>query len=548
MSFSIPQTYEEDSGVLDRLRSLFLRFYLVVAIVAAIVQSTVTWAISGRPSLGIYITAILLIFALFIVQQGRFISPIANIAFALPTIGIAFSSNVPFIIVLTIISGIVLPLFTNVVVYVLASLIIFLSALRFDLAAGEFSVSVIVGLSLAMSTMLYAFTRNLKAITRDSQRTAQLLNASAIISQIMAQYLDLKPLLDRTVDVIRDRLGYYHVQVFLVNEATGYAELVASTGEAGRQLLEKGHKLAINSNSVIGRVVQATEPIISREANRDEGHAFNEFLPNTRFELALPLVDGERVIGALDIQSLRADAFTRIDIQALQVIANQLATTIRNVRLFEAQVQSVNENKRLFVEAETSLREIQRLNRQLTRQIWENYTARTAAASGVTLDGQRFRPGGEWSARMIQASQRRRPIQQTQDGRRIIAVPIELRSEVIGAIEIEVGSELPAQDIIDMLQAISSRLAVSIDNARLFEETQEATAQEQRISEIVSGYQSAQSVKELLEITLQGLAEAIGAEEGSIRLGTLPNPQDELKITRTLPALPARHNGGPHGD
>lgn len=518
MSFSSLQSHIAEEGkVLERLRSLFLRYYLAVAIVAAVAQSTVSWIISGRPGLEIYLTALILAFFFYLVQQGRFISPIANLAFTLPAIGIVFSSSVPFTIVLTIISSIVLPLFTNVVVYVFVSTIIFLSALRFDLVAGEFSVSLIVGLSLAMSTMLYAFTRNLKTVTRDSQRTADLLNAAATVSQVMSQYLDLKLLLERTVDAIRDGLGYYHVQVFLVNEDTGYAELVASTGEAGRQLLEKGHKLAVSSNSVIGRVVQTTEPIISREANRDEGHAFNELLPNTRSELALPLVDGERVIGALDIQSLRADAFTRIDIQALQVIANQLATTIRNVRLFEAQVQSVNENKRLFVEAETSLREIQRLNRQLTRQIWENYTARTAAASGVTLDGQRFRPGGEWSTRMIQATQRRRPVQQSQDGKRIIAVPIELRGEVIGAIEIEVSGELPAQDTIDMLQAISNRLAVSIDNARLFEETQEATAQEQRISEIVSGYQSAQSVKELLEITLQGLAEAIGAEEGSIR-------------------------------
>jgi len=548
MSFASPPSTPYDTNTLERLRLLFLRIYLLVALSFFVLQGTAFWINTGYSPLFSYLTAIVLALFYGLIQQGRFLGIIANLAFALPSLAIVLTDNAFFVIVLAIISGFVLPLFANTFVYTGASLLIFISAVRFDLLAQEQSVTTLVGLSLAMSTMLFAFSRNLKAIADDSRRTAELLNASAAVGQIMAQYLDLKPLLDRTVDVIRDRLGYYHVQVFLINEATGYAELVASTGEAGRQLLEKGHKLAIDSNSVIGRVVQATEPIISREANRDEGHAFNEFLPNTRSELALPLIDGERIIGALDIQSLRADAFSRIDIQALQVIANQLATTIRNVRLFEAQAKNVNENKRLFVEAETSLREIQRLNRQLTRQIWESYTARTAAASGVTLDGQRFRPGAEWSPRMIQASQRRRPVQHQQAARRSIAVPIELRGEVVGAIEVEVDSEMPAQDTIDMLQAISSRLAISIDNARLFEETQEATAQEQRISEIVSGYQSAQSVKELLEITLQGLAEAIGAEEGSIRLGTLPTPQDELKITRTLPALPARHNGGSHGD
>jgi hypothetical protein len=87
-----------------------------------------------------------------------------------------------------------------------------------------------------------------------------------------------------------------------------------------------------------------------------------------------------------------------------------------------------------------------------------------------------------------------------------------------------------------MVRALSQRLAVSLDNARLFEESHEATAQEQRVSEIVAQYQSANSVDELLQITLEGLAETLGAEEGAIRLGILP--EDKATLSDTLSRRP----------
>jgi GAF domain-containing protein len=127
---------------------------------------------------------------------------------------------------------------------------------------------------------------------------------------------------------------------------------------------------------------------------------------------------------------------------------------------------------------------------------------------------------------MMQAGLRRRPMTMRQDDRAFIAVPVELRGEVIGAMEVEIPNDLHSEGIIDMMQAIADRLAISLDNARLFEETQEATAQEQRINEIVSRYQSASTVDDLLQVTLEGLFETLGAEAASIRLGNVtPNMQ-----------------------
>ena len=374
-------------------------------------------------------------------------------------------------------------------------------------------------------SILARYTINtLRQSADQSNRTVQLLGATAAIGQVMLRLLDLNELLSRAVEVIRDRFGYFHVQIYLLDETRSFAVLVASTGDVGQQLLSRQYRLPLSRSSLIARAAQAGEPVSTKDV-KDPNRQF-DIMPNIGSEMAIPITDGETIIGVLDIQSMRRgpELFTIMEQQVLQVMTSQLATAIRNARLFEAQEQSLRENKRLFLDAETNLREIQRLNRQLTRQTWEEYLTANRAVGGVTLDRDSFHPGADWSDRMMQAGLRRRPMTTRQDDRAFIAVPVELRGEVIGAMEVEIPSDLHSEGIIDMMQAIADRLAISLDNARLFEETQEATAQEQRINEIVSRYQSASTVDDLLQVTLEGLFETLGAEAASIRLGNVaPN-------------------------
>ena len=69
------------------------------------------------------------------------------------------------------------------------------------------------------------------------------------------------------------------------------AVLRASTGTAGQELLKRGHRLASGSVSVIGQVVEQGQMVIARDTSISEVHRQNEFLPETRAELAIPAQD-----------------------------------------------------------------------------------------------------------------------------------------------------------------------------------------------------------------------------------------------------------------
>lgn len=383
------------------------------------------------------------------------------------------------------------------------------------------AVVTLMALAVVSWTTRYFISR-MRVSLNEAERTSSLLTATADIAQITTSLLDLNELFEQSVNMIRERFAFYHAQVFVLDETGRDAILVASTGEAGRKLLARKHKLAVGSTSVIGRVTSLGEPVVARDTDSDAVHRRNELLPDTRAELAVPIVIEGRIAGALDVQSTQANAFNENDIRALQTLADLLGTAIRNARLFEAQQRSVQEQQRLFLEAEANLREIQRLNQRLTRSGWDNYVHQPRTVPGVSLHDQEIKPEATWSENLVQASLERRTITHQANGKPTqVAVPILLRGEVIGAIEVEPGADIDLSEAVNMTRAIAQRLAISLDNARLFEETQAAIATEQQISGIVGQYQAVSSVDDLLSITLTELGRTLNAEHGAIRLGVL---------------------------
>lgn len=375
-----------------------------------------------------------------------------------------------------------------------------------------------------LTALFFRYFNNLAQSTAGSSSIAnQRLDAVAAIGRQTARLLNYDELINTAVNLIKTQFGYYHVQIFLVDDQREFADLVASTGEAGRRLIERRHRLAVGSDSVIGRVTLANEPVLVNDTENDPGHAFNPLLPDTRAELALPMqvvVDGQsRVIGALDVQAVEPMAFTASDVQALQALANQMAVSIRNARLFETQAASLKENERLFYEAQTSLDEIQRLNSQLTHQAWEGYLKANPALKGITATPEKTTHSADWSPLMVQACRQRFPVAGTaEDGAEIVAVPLLLRGEVLGAMEVEVTPGTTT-DLLATMVTIAERMSSALENARLVEEAQAASAQEQRISLMVTRFQEAETVDELLQITLSELTDTLDAEGGSIRIG-----------------------------
>ena len=277
--------------------------------------------------------------------------------------------------------------------------------------------------------------------------------------------------------------------------------------------------MPVGARAVAGQAVETGEPCYVEDITQT-AYYHPQLLSNTRTELALPLGIGDDVLGVLDIHSARPDAFTSDDIETMRILANQLNQSIQNARMFEAQQQNLLQNRRLFLESETNLREIERLNRQLTGLSWQDYIVeRNPDLFSVQIVGDELKPGAaEWTSAMRQAAERRRIVSQKNGDEHILAVPINIRGQAIGAIEVRFSDRQNQIEVRNVIQAVAERMAVSLENIRLFEQAQIAVEREQQINRIAARLQGLTSVDDVLATALDALGQALGAEQGAIRL------------------------------
>ncbi len=182
---------------------------------------------------------------------------------------------------------------------------------------------------------------------RVAERTAQL-NTSVEVGRIAASILDPAQLLDEIVNVIAERFSFYYVAIFTLSAQGDNAVLRAATGEAGAILKAGGHKLPLSIDSMVGYAISRRKPRIALNVGKDAVHFANPLLPATRSEVALPLIVGDDVLGALDVQSVQEMAFDEASLAVLQSVANQVATALANARSFERVQKSLEYTQRQF--------------------------------------------------------------------------------------------------------------------------------------------------------------------------------------------------------
>lgn len=172
-----------------------------------------------------------------------------------------------------------------------------------------------------------------------AERTARLA-ATNEVGRAAAAILDRNELVSRVVHLITDRFDYYYAAIFLVDSTGRWAELADATGEAGAALKAASHRLEIGGRSMVGTAIRQRSARIALDVGAEPIRFDNPLLPETRSEIALPLLAGEDVLGALDVQSTQEAAFSEQDVETLQTLASQVAIAIENANLFERTQQA----------------------------------------------------------------------------------------------------------------------------------------------------------------------------------------------------------------
>jgi GAF domain-containing protein/HAMP domain-containing protein len=180
------------------------------------------------------------------------------------------------------------------------------------------------------------------------QRRAIQLEASGQVARAITSILNLDDLLAQVVNLICDRFGFYHAGIFLLDESGEWAVLRQATGDAGQRMLSRKHRLAVGGQSIVGWVTANRQPHVALDVGTDAVHFKNPDLPHTRSEMALPLIVGDRLLGALDVQSIEEAAFDEEDVAILSLMADQVAVAIDNALKFSREATILEATSPLY--------------------------------------------------------------------------------------------------------------------------------------------------------------------------------------------------------
>jgi GAF domain-containing protein/HAMP domain-containing protein len=335
--------------------------------------------------------------------------------------------------------------------------------------------------------------------TQDLEKRAVQLQVTAEVAQEAASIHDLNQLLTHTVNLISNRFDFYHAGIFLIDGSREYAVLVAASSEGGHRMLSRGHKLKIGQVGIVGYVAARGEPRIALDVGRDAVYFDNPDLPLTKSELALPMKAHSQVIGILDVQSVKAAAFTEEDSAILQILADQIALAIENARLLQS--------------SEDALKELETLYRQQVEQAWEQRLENTVIAYTYDHMGVHPMPG---RTDIEVSTQAQEPVYDD----RTLRLPIRLREITLGGLELKREADDPpwsAEDI-EVVETTMKQVALTLESSRLKEIERKRIKKEQLISQISAQTQSALDLDTVMKRAVLEIGQALKAEKVQIEL------------------------------
>lgn len=344
-----------------------------------------------------------------------------------------------------------------------------------------------------LTEQVFAVVEQMRRTNRRQERYLSLLHR---ISDLVQEAREERFLLEDILRLLGERMEQIdYVQLFVVDAGSNLLTFKLGSGEVGRRLLAQQYRVPLSTDSVVGRAALSGQSIVLDNRTQQMDVYRTELLDKMQGEVVIPIRTKDRVIGVLDIHSYQTDAFVDEDVTLFETVASQLGVFLIDLPD--------------HVRPDPLLAEGQ--------QGWHEYYMQrrvTSLAAQVGLGSS----ASEWTSLQEEAMQTGEVKTETIDDKITFAVPVKLRDQVLGAVEWTVEAHRFNQDFLQTAVELVDRLALAIDNARLFEQSRRLVARERLVNEISRKLTTQTDVRQILQVAVRELGQALGTPETQISL------------------------------
>lgn len=350
-----------------------------------------------------------------------------------------------------------------------------------------------------------ARTAELEFANQHNEKRAKQFEAVAQLARTTTTNQNLETLLPNLAELISKQFGFYHAGIFLIDEQREFAELRAANSDGGKRMLARRHKLGIGQSGIVGYVSGTGRPRIALDVGADAAFFNNPDLPNTHSEMALPLRIGEQLIGVLDIQSIVSNAFQEEDIDVLSTLADQVSIAIQNARSFET--------------LQELLSQAQKTSTSFIRESWKVLQTQEENI-GYQITENKLEPLSKLitSAQIKTAMTNKATVKESGENA-TLAIPIRLRDQVIGVMDIRVPDEHEWDpDEIDVAEAVAERLSLALEASLLLKSTQRQAEIERITTDISTKIGASTQFDSILRTAAEELSRVLGGSEVLVQI------------------------------
>lgn len=378
-------------------------------------------------------------------------------------------------------------------------------------------------LAAAFNVMTGRLQELIGSLEDQVQERTRELSLSIEVGQRATTMRNLSELLPTITEFIRERFNLYYTQIYFVDDVGENLILRAGTGEVGQALLARRHSLPIGGQSIVGQVAHSGQSIVVSDTAQSDIHQPNELLPETRSELAVPLLVEGRVLGVLDMQANQANTFTPDNLTAFEAMGTQLASSV--------------DGAQQWVLAQQAQQKAEEAVKRLTREGWTDRLAvRPAGKLGFTYDLSRLAPLKESGPES--------------DGHNILSAAVLVQQEAIGRLVVEMppGRNWTEEERA-LLATVAQQLGQKAETLRLFEITQQRAAREQIARQITDKVRASRTIDSAIKTAAEELARALGTARTVIDLNLHPvdEPAAIAAADRATGAQAAANGPGGNG-
>lgn len=366
-------------------------------------------------------------------------------------------------------------LLTALLAQLLSGPIVRLTAVAEQISAGNTTAQAKVETGDEIGTLASTFNNMTSQLQNTlqglEQRVAdrtQNLELAAKVARSVSQVRALDVMLKDACDLILKEFNLYYVQVYLTNPSQTNLVLEAGTGEVGVQLLGRGHNLPLNTGSINGRAAIEKNSVVIADTTKSATFRQNLLLPETRGEMAVPLIVADKVVGVLDMQSSEPGTLNEEVLPAFEALAGQLAVAIQNANL--------------VAETEQARAEVEKQARRLVRTGWGEHMdgIHKPEQLGYVFDNQKVSPLAD-----VDESQ-------LPDSGNAISASISVTGESLGSLVVEMSDNAQREQTSDLVNIVARQVAQQIENLRLLENAERYRSEAEKTARLqtVEGWQN----------------------------------------------------------